>query len=334
MKKTVLLLFLLSSLLLVSCANENKVQRSYSTKEISYDNNAAESATEMAVYDKVSDAGGYADVEYETFSSPAVETQSYGNEGGAADSEYEKKVIKNAEMVLDATDVAGCYNDILAFAKQNGGYEFSYNSNKYDEYFYINAVIKILPQNLEKFMNFAGDSATLISSRVYSNDISSEYYDSVTRLNTLHKSLDKYYEFLESTTTVKDMLNVQNEINNLTLQIESYEGRIKYWNSMVGEATVTITVNPIIPEKPRVEQRQINWNTLSFDDMLYLLKKGFLGVINVFVTGFQWLVIVLVSALPVIAVIAVIIIALILNKKRKTKNKSDELPPSENSENK
>lgn len=320
---TILLIFPLLSL--SSCGDGGKA---------SYDSsNNYDYAETTAAYSNNSRAKGYADEVYPSeyeYSYEEMESYSYdsksdlevsatstANEGG----EYEKKIIKNADISLRSEDVSGCYQNLLDFAKKNGGYESSCQIRNYGDYDYITAVIKILPQNLDVFLNYAGESATLMSRNVYSDDISSQYYDSVTRLNTLRKSLEKYYEFLESTTTVKDMLTVQNEINNLTLQIESYEGQIKYWSSMVAEATVSITIDPIIPDAPVIEQREINWTTLSLDDMIYLLKSGFMNVINVIVTFVQWIVIIFVSALPVIVILGIVVIIIIISHRRRVRIK-------------
>ena len=45
-------------------------------------------------------------------------------------------------------------------------------------------------------------------------------------------------------------------------------------------------------------RREINWNTLSFDDMGYLIKRGFFSVTNAIVSLLQWLVVILVGYSP------------------------------------
>lgn len=332
LKKTLLFTFaLLLAIMSVlsSCSAPYKSNDSSADYEIGYNADTAAGMSNKAAYapaeaNAPAETSAYYDDGYAAEYGTELETyDSLSSTTSAQGVEYEKMIIKNADISLSAENVAECYSELLSFAKLSGGYEFSCDSSNSGEYSYIRAVLKIPPQNLDKFLSHAGDTAKLVSSNVYSNDISAQYYDSVTRLNTLRKSLDKYYEFLDATTSVKDMLAVQSEINALTLQIEAYEGNIKYWNSMVAEATVTIWINPVIPEKTGIEQKEIDWNAISLDDMIYLLKSGFMSVVNVIVTFLQWIVIIFISGLPVFIILAAVVIIIILRRRSKKKSKTD-----------
>ena len=229
----------------------------------------------------------------------------------------EKKVIKNAELTIQAEDVNDTYAKILDFAIANGGYEFNRVSSTSGDRNYINAVIKIPPESLDKLLAFADTQGEISRSEVSSEDITAVYYDAATRLNTLRRSLDKYYEFLEESQSVDDMLRIQKEINLLTLEIESFEGKLRMWDKLIAESTVDIYISQKVTfiDPPR----EIKWSTLSADDMGYLLKKGFLGMINTIATFIQWIVIIIASASPVIIIAAVIIIIFYFrNKKKRT----------------
>jgi hypothetical protein len=247
---------------------------------------------------------------YDTIGNLATQLSTAGNENN-----IEKKVIKNAKLSIQSEDVNDTYTKILDFARENGGYEFSRVSSTSGNYSYIDAVIKLPPQNLDKLMEFADTQGEISRSETTSDDITDTYYDSMTRLNTSRRNLDKYYEFLEESQNVDEMLKIQEKINALIMEIESFEGKLRMWDKLIAESTVTLHISQkLVIEEPL---REINWSTLSANDMGYLLKKGFLGVINSLATFLQWMIIFIVSASPFIVIFAIIVVAVYLVRKKR-----------------
>lgn len=239
-----------------------------------------------------------------------------GTKTSSADTTYVRKIIKDASMALKADDVDKTYADILKYAAQYGGYEFSHDKTVDDTSTYITAVIKIKPEGLDCVMNYVGESVKVISSSVKSDDITSNYYDTQIRLQTVQKTLEKYYQFLSEAKNVTEMLQIQNEINTLTQTIESYEGQLKMWDTLVQESTLTLSIYQI-NDSIRIDD-EVVWNSLSFSDMGSLIKVGFSGVINILLSVLEWMLIILISASPLL-VIAVIIILLIRHKSKNKK---------------
>jgi len=239
------------------------------------------------------------------------------NNGAAAPSDFTKKLIKTASVVLEVKVVNEAYNAISEYVKANGGYEFSHSQRKNGEDTVVEVTFKIPPDNMEKLIKFSAEKGELISSDSNAQDITDSYYDSKLRLDSLKSQLEKYKKFLEDTKTTDEMLKVQSEIDRLILEIESLEGRLSKWDKEVAESTVSF----IITQKadPSLKRREINWSALSFSDMGYLIKSGFLGVINVIVIMVQWVAIILLVTSPIWIVAGIILFVML--KKRKAKDK-------------
>lgn len=235
------------------------------------------------------------------------------NESG----QVNRKIIKDGALDLETDDVNKTYANILAYAKENGGYEFSHQKTVNKDYITIEAVIKIKPEKLDAVMSYAGDVSTVINSSTSSDDITEDYYDIQTRLGTKRKTLDTYYKILKNTKELNDILTVQSEINNLIEEIEAFEGKLKMWDQLVSESSLKITISQTDdPLKPR---RKINWSALSWSDMGFIISNGFTAVLNTVVTVLQWAVIVLVSASPLIVIAGIVILIIKLKNKRKHK---------------
>lgn len=229
-----------------------------------------------------------------------------------------RKIVKNASLDLEAKDVLTTYNEILAFVTENGGYETYRTQQTSDQNIIVDAQFKIKPEKIDALIEFIDIRCDIIRNDTSTEDITTAYYDAQTRLATKELALDKYYEYLNDAKTIDESLKVQAEINSLTLEIESLKGQIKLWDSLLAESTITIRLRQLTD--PVEQKREINWSTLSWEDMGYLMQAGITGLLNVVVSALQWIAIVLVVSSPV-WIIALVIIWLVLRNSKKKRSK-------------
>ena len=227
----------------------------------------------------------------------------------------QKKIVKNAGVFIEADDASNAYSKLHERLTQLGGYEFSRNSGANNNNVSIYLVVKIPSENLEVFLEFLKECGDIRNLNVSSNDITDQYYDVQIRLENMRKSLEKYYEFLKNTQNIDEMLKVQAEINRLTAEIESAEGRINLWSKQVAESDVQITIHE--KNDPARYSGRVKWNSLSFTDTGNIIKVGFVNVSGTVVSLFQWLIIIIISCLPIIIIAAVIVFLIIYIRKRK-----------------
>lgn len=229
-----------------------------------------------------------------------------------------KKLIKNGYLILETDDVAKTYANILTFVSNNEGYEYSHQMTVNERYTSIKAVLKIKPDKLDDIMSYVGDVAVIINSSTDSEDITDKYYDAQTRITTKKKMLENYYNYLEDAKNIDETLSLQKIIDGITEEIEVLEGKLKLWDTLSSEATLTITISQINdPLKPK---KDINWNALTWSGMGTLIKNGFISVSNVIVSVFQWFIIFITSISPVLVIGAIII--LIIKRKSVFKKKN------------
>lgn len=234
----------------------------------------------------------------------------------------ERIMILSASLSIEASDAAELYRQLVTHGNGLNGYEFSYYIYNYDDYSVIDAVIKVPPEKLNTFVNYIGENAKVISSSMNSEDITESYYDMQTRLETKRKSLERYYALLEKADTVAEIIQLQQTIDSITLEIESYEGKLKVWNSLASMATVSISIRQY--NDPVKIRKEINWNTLTLDDMGYLIKSGFVSIINFIVSLLQWVLIAILVSSPLwITALCVLLIVIRWKKKHGSLRKSE-----------
>ena len=232
----------------------------------------------------------------------------------------DRKVIRNASLEIMAKDAASLYRDIVNFGVEIGGYEYSYSMANYESYSAIRAVFKIPPESLGMFVTFVGEKGNITNSTMGSEDITENYFDAKTRLETKRRSLEQYYQLLKNASGVEEIVYVQRIIDSITEDIESLEGRLNVWNSQVNMATVTLNIHQ--ENDPIQIRKEISWNTLSVDDMGYLIKRGFFSVTNTMVSILQWIVVLIVGYSPLWVLLAVgVFLWFVVRKRMQNKEK-------------
>ena len=71
-------------------------------------------------------------------------------------------------------------------------------------------------------------------------DVTEEYIDVETRINTKKDLRDRYRELLKQATKVDEILNIEKEVGNLQTEIESFERRMKSLNDRIAFSTITV----------------------------------------------------------------------------------------------
>ena len=76
----------------------------------------------------------------------------------------------------------------------------------------------------------------------------------------------------------------------------------------------------------------VQWNSLSFDDITKLSSNGFMTVINGIWSVLQWILIVIISISPLLIIAAIVIVIIIIIVKRNKKKRSKQLINANNNQ--
>jgi len=236
-------------------------------------------------------------------------------------------IIRDANMRIQAEDASGLYRSLVAFNKDLGGFEFSSFMQNTDGHVSVSAVFKVPPARLDAFMDFAGDNGMIITSRVDSRDVTDEYYDMAARVEIKRSTLESYYGMLERAETFAEIVSMQRTIDGIIEEIEAFEGRLRLLGSLADMATVTVHIEQIIEEdeeEEAIERREIDWGSLSADDVGYFIRNGFIAVVNFFLMVFQWMLIALTVTSPIWIPAGAIGLAVRRRRKRRAEKQKDE----------
>ncbi|MCL1831280.1 MAG: DUF4349 domain-containing protein [Oscillospiraceae bacterium] len=258
---------------------------------------------------------------------------------GAEVSDVERKVIRNASMRVETRDESATdlYARFVEKADALGGYEFSMNMSRRIEKKYgveyeltdVTAELRVPPEKLGEFMTFVGDNSRVMFSKTDSEDVTAEFYDLQTRLETKRGTLIAYNNMLENAEDLDEILKVQRMIDQITEEIEAIEGRLKVLRSLTGMSRVSITMSQVIEyeeeEEEEEEQYVVDWNSLTLEDMGWLIRNGFVTVTSGIITILQWLVIAMAVTSPLWIPVVILIVVLVRRARKRRFKRYDEI---------
>ncbi|MBK6977097.1 MAG: DUF4349 domain-containing protein [Cytophagaceae bacterium] len=157
----------------------------------------------------------------------AEEKAKDGSEGNSS-----RKIIKNANVELEVSDIKNADKSIEELVKKSNGYFSNERENKYEDRISKGLTIRIPAKNFELFfLEFDKLDFEVISKEISSTDVTEEYVDVEARLKNRKQVELKYLNLLTKAKSIEDILNIEKAIGELRGEIESTEGRFKALNN-------------------------------------------------------------------------------------------------------
>lgn len=236
MKKIKLLslsLFTLFVVSVVSCGAKRKSSDEYAPQ-------IAESKVTSA------DAGGFnafSDVEMAT--DMAYEQPAAFESNVPLESYVERKLIKNGLVELSVESMEDISVKVERWIKTFGGYVFS--SEVYETRGYF--TLKVPVERFDSAINSAGGFGKITNQNVNTDDVTDQYYDLQSRIETKKILVNKYSEYLSRAKDVKELLEIERQINNITSELESMQGQLKRLSSLTNYSTINLNFTTPVQAK-------------------------------------------------------------------------------------
>ena len=155
-----------------------------------------------------------------------------------------RKLIRNATVELEIVRFDDAVQKITVLANEERGYVATTNSEKQaNGKLRGQVVVKVLPENLDRFLQKVRSLGELKNQTLGTEDVTKAYFDTDARLKNAHVMEQRLIDMLKTKTgKVSDLLQVEKELGRVREEIEKMQGELKYWDSQVQFATVTISL--------------------------------------------------------------------------------------------
>jgi Domain of unknown function (DUF4349)/Putative zinc-finger len=155
-----------------------------------------------------------------------------------------RKLIRNATVELETVSFDEAVQKITALANEEKGYVATTSSEKQENgKLKGEIVVKVLPENLDRFLQKIRGLGELKNQTLGTEDITKNYFDTEARLKNARVMEQRLIEMLKKKSDdVNDLLQVEKELGRVREEIEKMQGDLKFWDSQVQFATVTISL--------------------------------------------------------------------------------------------
>ena len=156
----------------------------------------------------------------------------------------ERKIIRNAQVNMQVENIQEAFPRIERVVKNFDGYISSSNMKNNSRQISNNIVIRVPNESLDTLLRLVERQSIFINnSSISSTDVTEEFIDIESRLKTKKEVRKRYLDILtKKAKTVEDVLLAEEQIRQLTEEIEAKEGRLRYLSNRVGLSTLTLSI--------------------------------------------------------------------------------------------
>ena len=191
-----------------------------------------------------------------------------------------RKVIRNAELRIETLEFDTLLNTLNGKIAVLGGYiqNNSVNGRAYGSSKTLrtaNMVVRIPADKLDEFLAALDGLGNVLSLRENVDDVTENYVDIEARLASLRTEYDTLLGLLSRAETLEEIITLQDRLSDVRYEIESYEARIRSYDSLIAYSTVTLTINEVERETVAEEESFGQEVSRRFSESLEDVGEGF-----------------------------------------------------------
>lgn len=228
----------------------------------------------------------------------------------------DRKIIQNAEIQVNVKEADEAVTAITQAVRTRGGYvQENRVEGTRERGRTVYLTVRVPAGDYGSLLDLVAGLGEQINRREWINDVTEEYLDLDARIRTKELHLEQLQKLYEKGDSIKELLELEQEIARVTAELESIKGRFQYLSNQVAYSTITIWLyEPGVPTPSRDPQTLgerirdsflFSWHsTVAFGaDLLVFLVAAVPRLLFVLVVG------------GVIALVAVLIVWLVRNRK-------------------
>jgi Domain of unknown function (DUF4349) len=189
----------------------------------------------------------------EVAAAPASGGASPPGETAPLPSQVERKIVYNATINLEVTDLASAFNDVSTIARSAGGFveksSFAEGEGEEDTGRGASLTIRVptdqYQDSLSKLRTIQGAKVKQEGSR--SSEVTEQYTDLQSRLRVLQSTEHQYLLLVEQAKTIPDILAMTDRLTGIRTQVEQVQGRINVLDRLTELASIDVSLMPAPP---------------------------------------------------------------------------------------
>ena len=225
-----------------------------------------------------------------------------GGEGGSfINTNPTEKMIYTAEVYAQTLDYDAAIATLRASLAECGGYIESYNESNGGSYYSgsyyegggrrsASYTLRIPCEKFEGFLSGLSRDFNVIDQYLYSENVTLQYVDLESRINSLTAQQERLLELLAEAETLEQVLTIESQLTETRAEIESLTSSLRVLADRVRYSTITLNINETTTFTPGAKdsfaQRFLrslgtSWDDLKDDteDLVLFVGRNFLQLI-------------------------------------------------------
>lgn len=160
-------------------------------------------------------------------------------------------LIRTVNMSVETKEIEKVKTDLEILVGADGGYIESSNmsgTGKDKNLRTLTYTIRVPADQLDAIIAAVGNSCTVLSSNENSVDVTLEYVDTKSRVESLRVEYDQLMTLLKNADDLDQIITLQNRLTEVRYQIESYESRLRVLENQVTYATLNLTIREVLED--------------------------------------------------------------------------------------
>jgi len=155
----------------------------------------------------------------------------------------ESKVIRNASLRFQVKDFSQSLQQVQNSLKGYGAFLASSQDNRQETQLETTLEIRVPASNLDPLLNHLVKQSIYLDYRnLSSEDVTTEFVDLNSRLKAKKAVEARFLDLLHQANTIKDILQVEQELKTIREEIETMQGRLNHITTRVAYSTITLTI--------------------------------------------------------------------------------------------
>ncbi|MDI3339109.1 MAG: DUF4349 domain-containing protein [Sphaerobacter sp.] len=178
----------------------------------------------------------------------AGESDASATSGSALPAEWDRRILRTAEVALTVRDVEQAIAAVRDTATSMGGQILSSSTSYRDELQFAHLIVEVPADRFDAAMSALRGHplvARVDRETTSSQDVTEEYVDLQARLRNAEATEQRFLALQTEATRLEDILVLEREIARVRGEIEQIKGRLTYLERRTGYSRIDLQLQPI-----------------------------------------------------------------------------------------
>jgi hypothetical protein len=159
---------------------------------------------------------------------------------GGLPTQGEQRLIRNADLTLEVPALAAVLTSLEQLARQSGGMVTNSSFSGLERQRTASVTVRLPEAAFDGFLLEAEKLGKVVARQTYTSDVTRQYIDLEARIGNLQRQEQRLLSILEQAKTIKEILDIEKELERVRGQLESMTGEFRYLRDQVGFSTVNV----------------------------------------------------------------------------------------------